>query len=219
MFLCILCTKKNVHWCELNSIAYSCSLGKIFLFLSSCFATNASIFLQTLATRTDVKLTAINEMYTVCLSSFSTLFNWNDRLHHAVHMGKVNDKLHCQPLLAPHFPSPWFDFFLFLFFFLKQIPFHSQGRNNQPQTSATRLKSAVSWTSILQMPPWTKVRPDQFSFAGHGQCQFLDFAIPQWQWCCFKFGLKHTCNHYFHSHIGPGADDIDSITVWEYSKE
>lgn len=47
------------------------------------------------------------------------------------------------------------------YFLLSQIPLPTRGRSRLPLTSATRVKSAASWTSTLRMPPWTKVRPAQ----------------------------------------------------------
>lgn len=43
-----------------------------------------------------------------------------------------------------------------------QIPLPIRGRSHRQLTSATRMKSAVSWTSTLRTPPWTKVRPGHF---------------------------------------------------------
>lgn len=46
--------------------------------------------------------------------------------------------------------------------FFSQILLPTRGRSLRPLTSATRLKSAVWWTSTLRTPPWTKVRPEHF---------------------------------------------------------
>lgn len=48
----------------------------------------------------------------------------------------------------------------YVFLFFSQILLPIQGRSRQSLTSATRQKSAASWTSTLRMPPWTKVKSE-----------------------------------------------------------
>lgn len=79
------------------------------------------------------------------------------------HMRELNSRSHgrwwvpvsfCYACKSPHILAV--NSVCYLFF--SQIPLLIRDRSRRPLTSATRLKSAASWTSTLQMPPWTKVR-------------------------------------------------------------
>lgn len=63
----------------------------------------------------------------------------------------------CIPYLSANTVTPMISC-LFFVCLITQIPLLNTSRNPQSLTSATRLKSAVSWTSTLQMPHWTKVQ-------------------------------------------------------------